>query len=77
MSKGQEGTKLTGNFIFNKNIVKPPTHRAALPGKVISFYIVLLDPDDMTRLAAHVPVSDDHRGKRIRKEITWEMFIAY
>ncbi len=56
MSKGEEGTKLTGNFIFNKNIVKPPAHRAALPGKVISFYIVPLGPAYKARLPGHVPV---------------------
>ena len=68
---------MTENPIFNKNIVKLPAHRAALPGKVISFYIVPLDPDYKAWLAGTVPVSDDHRGERIRKEIRWEMFIAY
>ena len=33
-----------------------PAHRAGLPGKVISFYIVPLDPAHSAGLAGHVPV---------------------
>jgi hypothetical protein len=36
--------------------VKLPAHRAGLPGKVISFYIVPLDPAYKAGLAGHVPV---------------------
>jgi hypothetical protein len=36
--------------------VKLPDHRAGLPGKVISFYIVPLDPAHKAGLAGHVPV---------------------
>ena len=35
--------------------LKPPAHRAGLPGKVISFYIVPLDPAYKAGLAGHVP----------------------
>jgi len=42
--------------------VKLQAHRAGLPGKVISFYIVPLDPFYPARggtgLAGHVPVKD-------------------
>jgi hypothetical protein len=37
--------------------VKLPAHRAGLPGKVISFYIVSLDPAYKAGLAGHVPVN--------------------
>jgi hypothetical protein len=37
--------------------VKLPAHRAGLPGKVISFYIVPLDPAYKAGLAGHVPVN--------------------
>jgi hypothetical protein len=55
-------------------IVKLPAHRAGLPGKVISFYIVPLDPAYKAGLAGHVPVSNStlkmmdheaHSAKRI------------
>jgi hypothetical protein len=36
--------------------VKLPAHRAGLPGKVILFYIVPLDPAYKAGLAGHVPV---------------------
>jgi hypothetical protein len=32
------------SFYCEKSLVKLPAHRAGLPGKVISFYIVPLDP---------------------------------
>jgi len=35
--------------------VKPPDHRPGLPGKVISFHIVPLDPAYKAGLAGHVP----------------------
>jgi hypothetical protein len=38
--------------------VKVPAHRAGLPGKVISFYIVPLDPAYKAGLAGHVPVKE-------------------
>jgi len=38
-------------------IVKLPTHRAGLPGRVISFYIVPLNPIYKAGLAEHVPVN--------------------
>jgi hypothetical protein len=37
--------------------VKLPAQRAGLPGKVISFYIVPLDPALWAGLAGHVPAS--------------------
>jgi len=37
--------------------VKLPGHRPGLPGKVISFHIVPLDPAYKAGLAGHVPVS--------------------
>jgi hypothetical protein len=37
--------------------VKFPAHRAGLPGKVISFYIVPLDPAYKAGLAGHVPAN--------------------
>jgi hypothetical protein len=37
--------------------VKLPAHSAGLPGKVISFYIVPLDPAYKAGLAGHVPVN--------------------
>ena len=43
----------------NPNIVKLPAHRAGLPGKVISFYIVPLDPAHSAGLAGHVPVNKE------------------
>ena len=36
---------------------KLPAHRAELPGKVISFYIVPLDPAYKAGLAGHGPVN--------------------
>jgi hypothetical protein len=36
--------------------MKLPAHRAGFPGKVISFYIVPLDPAYKVGLAGHVPV---------------------
>jgi hypothetical protein len=38
--------------------MKLSTHRAELPGKVISFYIVPLDPAYKAGLAGHLPVKD-------------------
>jgi hypothetical protein len=38
-------------------LVKLPAHRAAFPGKVISFYIVPLDPAYKAGLAGHIPVN--------------------
>ena len=37
--------------------LKLPAHRARLPGKLISFYIVPLDPTYKAGLAGHVPVT--------------------
>ena len=37
--------------------MKLPGHRPGLPGKVISFHIVPLDPSYKSGLAEHVPVS--------------------
>ena len=37
--------------------VNLPGHRPGLPGKVISFHIVPLDPAYKSGLAGHVPVS--------------------
>jgi hypothetical protein len=39
-----EGTEQKGLLASCENIVKPPGHRPGLPGKVISFHIVPLDP---------------------------------
>jgi hypothetical protein len=36
--------------------VKLPGHRPGHPGKVLSFYIVPLDPANKAGLAGHVPV---------------------
>jgi len=41
---------------YKKRQLKLPAHRAGLPGKVISFYIVPLDPAHSAGLAGHVPV---------------------
>ena len=41
--------------------VKLPGHRPELPGKVISFHIVPLDPAYRAGLAGHVPVEDSLR----------------
>jgi len=38
--------------------LKLPAHRAGLPGKAISFYIVPLDPAYNAGLAGHVPVKN-------------------
>ncbi len=38
--------------------MKLPGHRPGLPGKVISFYIVPLDPAYKAGLAGHVPVNN-------------------
>jgi hypothetical protein len=38
--------------------VKLPGHRPGLPGKVISFHIVPLDPAYRAGIAGHVPVND-------------------
>jgi hypothetical protein len=35
--------------------VKPPGHRPGLPGKVVSFYIVPLDPAYKAGLVGYVP----------------------
>ena len=40
--------------------VKLPVYRAGLPGKVISFYIVSLDPAYKAGFAGHVPA----KGRR-------------
>jgi hypothetical protein len=37
--------------------VKPPAHRAGLPGNEISFFIVPLDPAYKAGLAEHLPVN--------------------
>ena len=37
--------------------MKLPGHRPGLPGKVISFYILPLDPAYKAELAGHVPVT--------------------
>jgi hypothetical protein len=37
--------------------VKLPAHRAGLPGKVFSFYIVPLDPAYKAWFAGHIPVN--------------------
>jgi hypothetical protein len=44
------------NFRFQISYLKLPAHRPELPGKVISFYIVPLDPAYKAGLAGHVPV---------------------
>jgi len=44
--------------------VKLPDHRAGLPGKVISFYIVPLDPAHKAGLAGHVPVKSTTAWRR-------------
>ena len=41
--------------IFSLVNVKLPAHRAGLPGKVISFYIVPLTPTYKAGLAGHAP----------------------
>jgi len=46
--------------IFFTTLVKLPAHRAGLPGNVLSFYIVPLDPAYKAGLAGHVPVTLDH-----------------
>jgi len=38
--------------------VKPPGKRPGLPGNVISFYIVPLDPAHSAGLVEHVPVKE-------------------
>jgi hypothetical protein len=37
--------------------MKLPAHRAGLPGKVISFYIVPLDPAYEAGLTGHIPAN--------------------
>jgi hypothetical protein len=46
---------------FEKRLgdLKHPAHRAALPGKVVSFYIVPLDPAYKAGLTGHVPVKEE------------------
>jgi hypothetical protein len=41
--------------------LKLPAHGAGLPGKVISFYIVPLDPAYKAGLTGHVPVTGPMR----------------
>jgi hypothetical protein len=48
-------------------IAKLPGHRPGLPGKVISFHIVPLDPAYKAGLAVHVPVKR-HFFKKVREE---------
>jgi hypothetical protein len=50
-------------------IVKLPAHRAGLPGKVISFYIVLLDPAYKAGHAGHVPASLERKGRRLKENV--------
>jgi len=38
--------------------MKLPAHRAGLPGNVISFYIVPLDPEHCAGVAGHLPVTN-------------------
>ncbi len=45
-----------------KKPLKLPAHTAGLPGKVISFYIVPLDPAYRAGLAGHVPVTLTEKG---------------
>ncbi len=48
---------------------KLPGHRPGLPGKVISFHIVPLDPAYKAGLAGHVPVKVERKkdkGKEVR-----------
>ncbi len=58
------------------SLMKLPGHRPGLPGKVISFHIVPLDPAHRAGLAGHVPVKGG--GRNARKDITQplEWFIA-
>jgi hypothetical protein len=42
--------------------MKLPAHSTGLPGKVILFYIVLLDPAYKVGLAGHVPVKNEVGG---------------
>ncbi len=49
--------------------MKLPAHRPGLPGKVISFYIVPLDPTYMAGLAGHVPV----KAQMTNLKIVWHL----
>ena len=54
--------------------VKLPGHRQGLPGKVISFYILPLDPAYKAELAGHVPVTGKatyHLRCRATLYLTW------
>jgi hypothetical protein len=44
-------------FISEFEQAKLPSHRAALPGKVITFYIMPPDPAYKARLGGHLPVN--------------------
>jgi len=58
-------------FQAPKTLVKLPAHRAALPGKVMSFYIVPLDPAYPAG-AGHVPVRTFHNAPRSKAlESVW------
>ena len=48
--------------------MKLPAHRAGLPGNVISFYIVPLDPAYEAGLAGHVPATYRKSPHLIRGE---------
>jgi hypothetical protein len=39
--------------------MKLPGHRPALPGNVVSFYIVPLDPVNRAGLPGHIPANSD------------------
>jgi hypothetical protein len=52
--------------------MKLPAHRAGLPGKVISFYIVPLDPAYKAGLAGHVPVKGKPREQFSERNISKE-----
>jgi hypothetical protein len=49
-------------MLLTLSIMKLPGHRSGLPGKVISFNIVLLDPAYKAELVGHVPVKDRNIG---------------
>jgi len=54
---GHSQKELALFFALLLNKMKLPAHWAGLPGKVILFYIVPLDPAYKAGLAGHVPVT--------------------
>ena len=55
--KNRNGISFCLNAVTKIGQLKLPAHKAALPGKVISFYIVPLHPAYKAGLAGHVPAN--------------------